>query len=191
MLDHEVCERARIGRDRRYDGRFFSGVRTTRIYCRPVCPVRPAQGKNVQFYPTAAAAEVAGFRPCLRCRPETAPFSPAWLGSRTTVQRAMRLVRDGALDHAGVDDLAERLGVGSRHLGRLFQRHIGASPLQVARTLRVQRAKRLLDQTRLPMLEVAARAGFTSLRRFNTVFSEVYRRTPSDIRQLRQKKRPG
>ena len=191
MLDHEVCERARIGRDRRYDGRFFSGVRTTRIYCRPVCPVRPAQGKNVQFYPTAAAAEVAGFRPCLRCRPETAPFSPAWLGSRTTVQRAMRLVRDGALDHAGVDDLAERLGVGSRHLGRLFQRHIGASPLQVARTLRVQRAKRLLDQTRLPMLEVAARAGFTSLRRLNTVFSEVYRRTPSDIRQLRQKKRPG
>jgi len=191
MLDHEVCERARIGRDRRYDGRFFSGVRTTRIYCRPVCPVRPAQGRNVQFYPTAAAAEVAGFRPCLRCRPETAPFSPAWLGSRTTVQRAMRLLRDGALDHAGVDDLAERLGIGSRHLGRLFQRHIGASPLQVARTLRVQRAKRLLDQTRLPMLEVAARAGFTSLRRFNTVFSEVYRRTPSDIRRLRQKKRPG
>jgi len=191
MLDHEVCERARVGRDRRYDGRFFSGVRTTRIYCRPVCPVRPAQGKNVQFYPTAAAAEVAGFRPCLRCRPETAPFSPAWLGSRTTVQRAMRLIRDGALDRAGVDDLAERLGIGTRHLDRLFQRHIGASPLQVARTLRVQRAKRLLDQTDLPMLEVAAHAGFTSLRRFNTVFSEVYRRTPSDIRRLRQKKRPG
>ena len=191
MLDHEVCERARVGRDRRYDGRFFSGVRTTGIYCRPVCPVRPAQGKNVQFYPTAAAAEVAGFRPCLRCRPETAPFSPAWLGSRTTVQRAMRLIRDGALDSAGVDDLAERLGIGTRHLDRLFQRHIGASPLQVARTLRVQRAKRLLDQTDLPMLEVAAHAGFTSLRRFNTVFSEVYRRTPSDIRRLRQKKRPG
>ena len=191
MLDHEVCERARVGRDRRYDGRFFSGVRTTGIYCRPVCPVRPAQGKNVQFYPTAAAAEVAGFRPCLRCRPETAPFSPAWLGSRTTVQRAMRLIRDGALDSAGIDDLAERLGIGTRHLDRLFQRHIGASPLQVARTLRVQRAKRLLDQTDLPMLEVAVRAGFTSLRRFNTVFSEVYRRTPSDIRRLRQKKRPG
>lgn len=198
MLDHEVCERARIGRDRRYDGRFFSGVRTTRIYCRPVCPVRPAQGKNVQFYPTAAAAEVAGFRPCLRCRPETAPFSPAWLGSRTTVQRAMRLIRDGALDRAGVDDLAERLGIGARHLDRLFQCHIGASPLQVARTLRVQRAKRLLDQTHLPMLEVAVRAGFTSLRRFNAVFAEVYRRTPSDIRRLApgvgqvpKKKRPG
>lgn len=198
MLDHEVCERARIGRDRRYDGRFFSGVRTTRIYCRPVCPVRPAQGKNVQFYPTAAAAEVAGFRPCLRCRPEAAPFSPAWLGSRTTVQRAMRLIRDGALDRAGVDDLAERLGIGARHLDRLFQCHIGASPLQVARTLRVQRAKRLLDQTHLPMLEVALRAGFTSLRRFNAVFAEVYRRTPSDIRRLApgvgrvpKKKRPG
>jgi len=192
MLDQEVCERARVSRDRRYDGRFFSGVRTTRIYCRPVCPVRPAQGKNVQFYPTAAAAEVAGFRPCLRCRPETAPFSPAWLGSRTTVQRAMRLIRDGALDRGGVDDLAERLGVGTRHLDRLFQRHIGASPLQVARTQRVQRAKRLLDHTRVPMIEVAARAGFASLRRFNAVFAEVYKRTPSDIRRLAaKKKRPG
>ena len=192
MLDQEVCERARVSRDRRYDGRFFSGVRTTRIYCRPVCPVRPAQGKNVQFYPTAAAAEVAGFRPCLRCRPETAPFSPAWLGSRTTVQRAMRLIRDGALDRGGVDDLAERLGVGTRHLDRLFQRHIGASPLQVARTQRVQRAKRLLDQTRVPMIEVAARAGFASLRRFNAVCAEVYKRTPSDIRRLAaKKKRPG
>ncbi len=192
MLDQEVCERARVSRDRRYDGRFFSGVRTTRIYCRPVCPVRPAQGKNVQFYPTAAAAEVAGFRPCLRCRPETAPFSPAWLGSRTTVRRAMRLIRDGALDRGGVDDLAERLGVGTRHLDRLFQRHIGATPLQVARTQRVQRAKRLLDQTRVPMMEVAARAGFASLRRFNAVFAEVYKRTPSDIRRLAaKKKRPG
>ena len=159
MLDIEECERARVRRDRRYDGRFFSGVRTTRIYCRPVCPVRPAQGKNVTFYPTAAAAEAAGFRPCLRCRPETAPFSPAWQGSRTTVQRAMRLIRGGALDRAGVDDLASRLGIGARHLDRLFERHVGASPLQVARTMRVQRAKRLLDQTRLPMSEVAARVG--------------------------------
>jgi AraC family transcriptional regulator of adaptative response/methylated-DNA-[protein]-cysteine methyltransferase len=187
MLDIEECERARVRRDRRYDGRFFSGVRTTRIYCRPVCPVRPAQGKNVTFYPTAAAAEAAGFRPCLRCRPETAPFSPAWQGSRTTVQRAMRLIRGGALDRAGVDDLASRLGIGARHLDRLFQRHVGASPLQVARTMRVQRAKRLLDQTRLPMSEVAARSGFASLRRFNAVFAEVYKRPPSDVRRLRFK----
>ena len=187
MLDIEECERARVRRDRRYDGRFFTGVRTTRIYCRPVCPVRPAKGGNVTFYPTAAAAEAAGFRPCLRCRPETAPFSPAWQGSRTTVQRAMRLIRGGALDRGGVEDLTARLGIGTRHLDRLFQRYVGASPLQVARTMRVQRAKRLLDQTRLPMSEVAARAGFASLRRFNAVFAEVYRRTPSDVRRLRLK----
>jgi AraC family transcriptional regulator of adaptative response / DNA-3-methyladenine glycosylase II len=187
MLDHDECERARVKRDRRYDGRFFSGVRTTRIYCRPVCPVWPAQSRNVEFYATAAAAEAAGFRPCLRCRPETAPFSPAWQGSRTTVHRATRLIRDGALDRAGVEDLAARLGVGPRHLDRLFQRHIGATPLQVARTLRVQRAKRLLDQTKLSMSDVAARAGFASLRRFNAVFAEVYKRTPSEVRRLRFK----
>jgi len=183
-LDRDECERARVSRDRRYDGRFFSGVRTTRIYCRPVCPVKPAKGRNVEFYPTAAAAEAAGFRPCLRCRPETAPFSPAWQGSRTTVHRALRLIRDGALDRAGIEDLAVRLGIGPRHLDRLFRRHIGASPLQVARTQRVQRAKRLLDQTRLPMPDIAVRAGFASLRRFNAVFAEVYGRTPSQVRRL-------
>jgi AraC family transcriptional regulator of adaptative response/methylated-DNA-[protein]-cysteine methyltransferase len=129
-LDPSACERARVRRDRRYDGRFFSGVRTTGIYCRPVCPVRPAQGRNVAFYPTAAAAEAAGFRPCLRCRPEAAPFSPAWQGSRATVHRAMRLIRDGALDREGLDALAAHLGIGARHLDRLFARHIGASPLQ-------------------------------------------------------------
>lgn len=186
-LDHDECERARVRRDRRYDGRFFSGVRTTRIYCRPVCPVRPALGRNVEFYATAAAAEAAGFRPCLRCRPETAPFSPAWQGSRTTVQRAMRLIRQGALDRAGVAELAARLGVGVRHLDRLFQRHIGASPLQVARTQRIQRAKLLLDGTTLPMTDIAARAGFASLRRFNAVFVEAYGRSPSAIRRLRYK----
>lgn len=181
-LDVAECERARVRRDRRYDGRFFSGVRTTRIYCRPVCPVKPALGRNVSFFPTAAAAEAAGFRPCLRCRPEAAPFSPAWLGSRTTVDRAMRLIRNGALDRESVERLAERLGIGPRHLDRLFQRHVGASPLQVARTMRVQRAKRLLDETSLPMAEVAARAGFASLRRFNAVFAEVYGRPPSQVR---------
>lgn len=182
-LDVRECERARVRRDRRYDGRFFTGVRTTRIYCRPVCPVRPAQGRNVSFYPTAAAAEAAGFRPCLRCRPETAPFSPAWQGSRATVHRAMRLIRDGALDRSGIDVLATRLGIGARHLDRLFQRHMGASPLQVAQTMRVQRAKRLLDQTALPMTEIASRSGFASLRRFNTVFAKVYRQPPSLIRK--------
>lgn len=187
MLDRDECERARVRRDRRYDGRFFSGVRTTRIYCRPVCPVRPAKGHNVEFYPTAAAAEAAGFRPCLRCRPEAAPFSPAWQGSRASVQRAMRLIQNGALDRAGVEDLARRLGIGARHLDRLFRRHVGASPLQVARTVRVQRAKRLLDETDLSMTEIAARSGFASLRRFNAVFAEVYGRPPTRIRRLRPK----
>jgi len=182
-LDAVACEHARVSRDRRFDGLFFSGVRTTRIYCRPVCPVRPAKAKNVTFYLSAAAAEQDGFRPCLRCRPETAPFSPAWKGSRTTVERALRLIDRGALDDGSVVALAERLGIGPRHLARLFEKHVGASPAQVARTGRVQRAKRLLNQTKLPMMEIALRSGFRSLRRFNTVFAEVYKRPPTAIRR--------
>jgi len=185
-LDVAVCERARVSRDRRFDGQFFSGVRTTRIYCRPVCPVRPAKAENVRFYPSAAAAERAGFRPCLRCRPETAPFSPAWKGSLTTVERGVRMIGEGALDRAPVEALAESLGVGPRHLSRLFEKHLGASPGQIARTARVQRAKRLLDDTELPMIEIASRAGFRSLRRFNAVFAEVYKRPPSEIRRARR-----
>ena len=186
ILDAAECERARITRDRSYDGRFFTGVRTTRIYCRPVCPVHPARAENVRFFPSAAAAEAAGFRPCLRCRPETAPFSPAWNGSRTTVARALRLIMEGALDNDRLGSLASRLGVGVRHLDRLFVKHLGASPLQVARTNRVQRAKRLLDSTNLPISEIAMRAGFSSIRRFNTVFLEVYQRSPTAIRTARR-----
>ena len=182
-LNIEECEWARIARDPAYDGRFFIGVRTTRIYCRPVCPVRPAKPENVRFYPSAAAAEAAGFRPCLRCRPETAPFSPAWKGSLATVERAVRLIEQGALDESGVETLAARLGVGGRHLARLFAKHLGASPLQVAQTARVQRAKRLIDSTDLTIAEIAFRAGFTSLRRFNAVFAAVYRRPPSELRR--------
>jgi AraC family transcriptional regulator of adaptative response/methylated-DNA-[protein]-cysteine methyltransferase len=189
MLNVEEFERARVTRDRRYDGCFFTGVRTTKIYCRPVCPVRPAKASNVRFFHSAAAAEAAGFRPCLRCRPETAPFSPAWNGTRTTVERALRLVEDGALDDDDVETLAERLGIGSRHMSRLFQRHLGASPTQVAQTARVQRAKRLIDETYLSMTEIAHRAGFGSLRRFNTVFALVYRRPPSEIRRARSASR--
>jgi AraC family transcriptional regulator of adaptative response/methylated-DNA-[protein]-cysteine methyltransferase len=143
----------------------------------------PAQSKNVEYYPSAAAAEAAGFRPCLRCRPETAPFSPAWKGSLATVERAMRLVHDGALDEAGVETLAERCGVGARQLTRLFKKHIGASPTQVAHTARVQRAKRMIDNTDLPMTQIALAAGFGSLRRFNAVFAEVYKRPPTAIRR--------
>src|SRR3984893_14736393 len=127
-LDWDICDRARLARDRAFDGAFFTGVRTTRIYCRPVCPVRPARSAHVVFFGSAAAAERAGFRPCLRCRPETAPGSPAWSGTATTVARGMRLIEEGFLDEASVAELADRLGVGPRHLLRLFLRHTGAPP---------------------------------------------------------------
>jgi AraC family transcriptional regulator of adaptative response/methylated-DNA-[protein]-cysteine methyltransferase len=188
-LDFAECDRARVARDPVYDGRFYTGVHTTGIYCRPVCPVRPARSANVSFFPSAAAAEAAGFRPCLRCRPETAPFCSAWIGSRATVERALRLiVEDGALDAEGVtvEHLAVRLGVGARQLTRLFARYLQASPSRVAKTARVQRAKRLLDETGLSMTKIAMQAGFGSLRRFNSAFAEVYGRPPTEIRRRRR-----
>lgn len=183
MLDFDTCNTARLRRDPDYDGRFFTAVRTTGIYCRPVCPVKQPLTRNVSFFPTAAAAERAGYRPCLRCRPETAPFCPAWNGTRTTVERALRMIEDGALDHATVETLAHRLGIGARHLSRLFLRHLGASPLQAARTLRIGRAKRLIDQTDLPMAEIALQAGFGSIRSFNAAFRNLYGREPSSLRR--------
>jgi len=184
MLDFETCNAARLRRDPAFDGRFFVGVKTTRIYCRPVCPARQPLTCNVVFYPSAVAAEAAGLRPCLRCRPETAPFCPAWNGTKSTVERALRLIRDGALDDAGVGDLASRLGIGPRHLAQLFRRHVGASPMRTAQTMRLQRAKRLLNDTGMSMSEVAFAAGFKSLRRFNAVFADLYGRPPSSIRRI-------
>ena len=182
-LDWDICDRARLARDRAFDGRFFTGVKTTRIYCRPVCPVRPARSRNVHFFPTAAAAERAGFRPRLRCRPETAPGSPAWNGTATTVARGMRLIEEGFLDHGSVAALAGRLGIGPRHLLRLFLRHAGATPSEVAATRRVQAAKRLIDATALPLSEIAFAAGFGSVRRFNDAFRATYGRSPSSFRR--------
>ncbi|QOG23546.1 helix-turn-helix domain-containing protein [Bradyrhizobium sp. SEMIA] len=184
-LDWATCDRARLARARAFDGLFFSGVRSTKIYCRPVCPVRPARSKNVTFYATAAAAERAGFRPCLRCRPETAPGSPAWMGTATTVARGMRLINDGFLDRATAAELAEALGVGPRHLLRLFLRHAGASPSEIAATRRVQEAKRLIDQTEMTLAEIAFAAGFGSVRRFNDAFAATYKRAPSSFRRRR------
>ena len=186
MLDFETCNAARLRRDPAFDGKFFTAVRTTGIYCRPVCPVKHPLERNVHYYPTAAAAERAGYRPCLRCRPETAPFCAAWNGTRTTVERALRLIEEGALDGGTVEALAERLGVGARHLARLFAAHVGASPLQVAQTLRIGRAKRLLDETDLPVTEIAFEAGFGSVRRFNAAFLKLYGRPPSAIRKRRR-----
>ncbi|MCH8333926.1 DNA-3-methyladenine glycosylase 2 family protein, partial [Candidatus Sumerlaeota bacterium] len=190
-LDAKVCERARLARDARFDGRFFIGVKTTGIYCRPICPVRPPQSRNVRFYPSAAAAAEAGFRPCLRCRPESSPGTPAWLGTSATVSRALRLIGAGALDRGDVEELAARLGIGPRHLSRLFLTHLGASPVAVAQTRRLHFAKKLIDETGLPMTQVALAAGFGSIRRFNAVFLKTYGRSPSSLRKSTTRRDEG
>src|SRR3984893_2903310 len=153
-LDHNASYLALKLRDARFDGRFFTAVKTTGTYCRPICPARTPLSKNVTFFPTAAAAQEAGFRPCLRCRPETAPDMGAWRGTSNTVSRGLALIELGALDDADVDTLATRLGVGARQLRRLFRTHLGASPIAVAQTRRVLLAKQLVHETRLPMTEI-------------------------------------
>jgi AraC family transcriptional regulator, regulatory protein of adaptative response / methylated-DNA-[protein]-cysteine methyltransferase len=185
MLDITTQYEALQQRDVRLDGVVFMAVKTTGIYCRPVCRVRTPLARNIALYPSAAAAERAGYRPCLRCRPETAPFCPAWKGTRTTVERALALIETGALDSNSIDALAERLGVGSRHLSRLFAKHLDASPLQVALSLRIQRAKRLLDETDLPIAAIANHAGFSSARRMSAAFAHLYRLSPSALRKRR------
>jgi AraC family transcriptional regulator of adaptative response / DNA-3-methyladenine glycosylase II len=182
-LDPASCERARRSRDARFDGRFFIAVRTTGIYCRPICPARTPREQNVAYYVSAAAAEEGGFRACRRCRPETAPGTPAWRGTSSTVARALRLIEEGALDGSGVPDLAARLGVGERQLRRLFAEHIGASPLGVARTRRAHFARRLIDETALPMAHVAATSGFGSLRQFNDAIRSSFGAPPSELRR--------
>jgi AraC family transcriptional regulator, regulatory protein of adaptative response / DNA-3-methyladenine glycosylase II len=183
-LDQQICSQARLTRDPRFDGRFFIGVRTSRVYCRSICPARTAREENVRYYPTAAAAAEAGFRPCLRCRPESSPGTPAWLGTSSTVSRGLRLISESAMEDGGVDALAERLGIGARHLRRLFIKHLGASPSAVANTRRLHFAKKLIDETNLPMGQIAIAAGFGSVRRFNAAIQSVYKRTPTQIRRL-------
>jgi AraC family transcriptional regulator of adaptative response / DNA-3-methyladenine glycosylase II len=182
-LDQDACYRAVATRDARFDGRFFGGVVTTGIYCRPVCPARTPRRENMIFYPTAAAAEEAGLRPCLRCRPETAPDVGAWRGSSNTVNRALAMIELGAMDDGDVAALAGRLGVGERQLRRLFRQHLGASPVSVAQTRRVHLAKQLLHETRLPMAEVALASGFSSIRRFNEAFQALFDCPPSALRR--------
>src|SRR5262245_12050301 len=178
-----ALDRARMSRDPRFDGKFFIAVTSTRIYCRPICRVRDAKRTNVRYYFSAAAAAEAGFRPCLRCRPEAAPGTPAWQGTSAVVKRALRLIDAGILDGGSVDDLADKLGVGPRHLDRLFLQHAGASPVVFAQTRSRNFAKRLLDETRLSISEIALAAGFGSLRRFNAAFRQTYKCAPSDLRR--------
>ena len=188
-LNQQTCERARRSRDPRFDGRFFIGVTTTGIYCRPICPAPSPKEGNVRYFGSAAAAAEAGFRPCLRCRPETSPGTPAWLGTSTTVSRALRLIDETGLSEESLEDLAERLGIGSRQLRRLFLKHLGASPVAVAQTRRLHFAKTLIDQTNLPFTQAALASGFKSIRRFNASFQTLYGRTPTQLRGLARRQR--
>jgi AraC family transcriptional regulator of adaptative response / DNA-3-methyladenine glycosylase II len=187
ILDWKICSRARLARDPRFDGKFFIAVKTTGIYCRPICRARTSREENILYFPTAAAAAESGFRPCLRCRPECSPGTPPWLGTKNTVSRALRLIGESGLRDGGVESLADRLGVGSRHLRRLFLRHLGASPMAVAHTRRLHFAKKLIDETRLPMTQVALSSGFGCVRQLNETIRKVYKRTPTQIRKLARK----
>jgi AraC family transcriptional regulator, regulatory protein of adaptative response / DNA-3-methyladenine glycosylase II len=183
--DFEACWRASKSRDARFDGRFFIGVRTTGIYCRPICPAPSPRRENVRFYPTAAAAQAADLRPCRRCRPESAPRTPEWIGGSALVTRALRLIADGFLDGRPVGELAGALHVSERQLRRLFGTALGAGPLAVARVRRAQAARMLIDQTDLTMAEVAHAAGYSSLRTFNADVRSTFGKPPTELRRRR------
>jgi AraC family transcriptional regulator, regulatory protein of adaptative response / DNA-3-methyladenine glycosylase II len=182
-LDLQTCERARLSRDARFDGLFFIAVRSTGIYCRPVCPAPTAKPENVRFFNTAAAAEGAGFRPCLRCRPELAPGNDTWQRGDHVVTRALKLIEDGLLQDHPVNELARRVGVGARQLRRLFVERLGAPPIDVHTTRRLLFAKQLLTETRMPVTDVAMASGFGSLRRFNAAFAQANRIAPRELRR--------
>jgi AraC family transcriptional regulator of adaptative response / DNA-3-methyladenine glycosylase II len=184
-LDARVCARARLTRDARFDGLFFIAVTSTGIYCRPVCPAPSPKECNVRYYDSAAAAAAAGFRPCLRCRPEAAPGSPLHRARSELVAGALRLIEQGALDAGSMPELAARVGVGERHLRRVFAEELGASPQDVAATRRLLFAKQLLTETALPVAQVAEAAGYASLRRFNAAFLAAYGRPPRVLRRVR------
>jgi len=182
-LDSSICYRALTARDARFDGRFFVAVSSTRIYCRPVCTVKPPRRENCRFYPSAAAAESAGYRPCLRCRPELAPGNASVDATTRLAQAAASLIEDRALDADSLEAVASRLGITDRHLRRAFGAEFGVSPVEFAQTQRLLLAKRLLTDTALPVTEIAFASGFGSLRRFNALFKSRYRLQPGQLRR--------
>lgn len=182
-LNPHCWQQARMARDRRFDGLFYIAVKSTGIYCRPICPARLPAEHQVQYYPSAASAADAGFRPCLRCRPDSAPGSAAWFGSHTTLRRAVSLIAQGALIDGNQTDLANRLGISERYLRKLFQQQLGVAPKQYALYQQILFAKQLLHQTRLPIADVALQAGFHSVRRFNDAFVKQLKLTPGQIRR--------
>jgi AraC family transcriptional regulator of adaptative response / DNA-3-methyladenine glycosylase II len=183
LPDPHICEQARLSRDARFDGLFFTAVSSTGIYCRPVCPARSPKRENIRYYANAAAAEAAGFRPCLRCRPELAPGNEHWQRGDHVVARALKLIEAGALAEQSLDELATRVGIGARQLRRLFVERIGAPPISVHTTRRLLFAKQLLTETALPVTEVALASGFRSLRRFNAAFAQANRIAPRELRR--------
>jgi AraC family transcriptional regulator, regulatory protein of adaptative response / DNA-3-methyladenine glycosylase II len=186
-LEPDICWRAIHSRDPRFDGRFFVAAVKTGIYCRSVCPVPFAKPNNIELFPCAAAAEAAGYRPCRRCHPESSPGTPAWLGTSAVVSRALRLIWEGALDGNSVDQLAERVGIGSRQLRRLFIQHLGVPPIKIAATHRVHFARNLIEQTEMPMAEIALNAGFQSLRQFNHSLRAIAGESPTGLRRERDR----
>ncbi|HEY1117089.1 MAG TPA: Ada metal-binding domain-containing protein, partial [Acidimicrobiales bacterium] len=178
-LDPAACYAAVSSRDRRYDGVFYTAVRTTGIYCRPSCPARTPAPANVSFHASAASAQAAGYRACKRCLPDATPGSPDWDTRATVAGRAMRLIADGVVDREGVDGLARRVGYTSRHLGRVLTSELGAGPLALARARRAQTARVLIETTDLGLADVAFAAGFASVRQFNDTIREVYGASPS------------
>lgn len=182
MLTTDQCYQAVSSRDRRFDGMFFTAVHTTGIFCRPSCPARTPKRENVDFFVTAAAAADAGFRACKRCRPDASPNSPEWDTRGDVVARAVRLIRDGAIDRGGVETVAAQLGFSSRQLSRLMREELGAGPLALARTERVRTARTLIEATSMPMSEIAFAAGFASIRQFNDTFRDMYSVSPRQLR---------
>jgi AraC family transcriptional regulator of adaptative response / DNA-3-methyladenine glycosylase II len=183
LPDPHICEQARLSRDARFDGLFFTAVSSTGIYCRPVCPAPSPKRENIRYYANAAAAEAAGFRPCLRCRPELAPGNEQWQRGEHVVARALKMIEAGALAEQLLDDLATCVGIGARQLRRLFVERIGAPPISVHTTRRLLFAKQLLTETALPVTEVALASGFRSLRRFNAAFAQANRIPPRELRR--------
>ena len=190
-LDFEKCYRAAESRDQRFDGRFYTAVKTTGIFCRPSCPAKTPKRANVTFFPSAAAAQRAGFRACRRCRPDASPGSPEWDLRADVVGRAMRLIGDGVVDREGVPGLAGRLGYTERHLHRILTAELGAGPLALARAQRAQIGRILIETTDLGFADIAFAAGFGSVRQFNDTILEAYGRPPGDLRASRSASRPG
>ncbi|WP_086932277.1 AlkA N-terminal domain-containing protein [Agarilytica rhodophyticola] len=183
MYSPKTCSKARLSRDPRFDGKFFTAVKTTGIYCRSICPAVAPKEENVVYYAKAIDAANAGYRPCLRCRPDSAPDSPVWKGVNTTLERAIKLIDQGALHEASMNSLAERLGISDRYLRQLFNKHLGISPKAYSLYQQCLFAKQLLHQTQLPITQVALASGFNSIRRFNDCFSSQLNLTPSQVRK--------